>query len=189
MTSRSQLSTEISDFAQRYPQDRPRCQRFLDFIRAHPDCAHRSLEVGHLTGAAWLIDPVGDQVLLTHHRKLDRWLQLGGHADGDLDLAAVALKEAEEESGLDQLLLLQPLFDLDDHRIPARKSDPEHTHYDFRYVIVAHGSLEPKISHESLDLRWWPVQALTGQQWDESLNRMARRWLANRERWLSDPPR
>ena len=71
-------------------------QCFEDFARAHPDCCERTLLVGHFTGSAWLVSADGERVLLTHHRKLGRWLQLGGHADGDGDLAQVALREAEE---------------------------------------------------------------------------------------------
>lgn len=185
MPERTSLRAEIDDFAQRYPTDAARARRFVNFIDRHPDCAERSLAIGHLTGAAWLVDPSGDRVLLTHHRKLQRWLQLGGHADGDLDLAAVALKEAEEESGLGDLQLLRPLLDLDDHLIPARGDEPEHTHYDLRYVIIARGSLQPQISHESLDLRWWPIEALSQSDWDDSIQRMAQRWLRDRKRWLA----
>jgi len=184
MTSRSELCQQLAEFADRHPDDRARAERFRQFVQDHPDCAERSLARGHLTGAAWLIDPPGQRVLLTHHRKLQRWLQLGGHADGDLDIAGVALKEAVEESGLDQLRLLQPVFDLDDHSIPQRKQDPEHLHFDIRYVIVAEGSLEPKISHESLDLRWWQIEELTQPNWDESISRMAQRWLDERDQWL-----
>src|SRR4051794_7952145 len=67
------------------------------FVRQYAECFHRSLAIGHLTGSAWLLDTTGGRVLLTHHRKLDRWIQLGGHADGDPDLLGVALREAREE--------------------------------------------------------------------------------------------
>ncbi len=184
MPNRQLLIAELEQFAQRYPSDQDRAGRFIDFVNAHPDCAARELAVGHLTGAAWLVDPGGARVLLTHHRKLQRWLQLGGHADGDLDLAAVALKEAQEESGLPDLQLLQPLLDIDDHPIPANARDPAHVHYDLRYVVIARGSLQPTISDESLDLRWWPVSDLTESTWEPSLRRMAVRWLTQREHWL-----
>ena len=72
----------------------------LDFVRAHPDCLARTCAPGHLTGSAWIVSPDRRRTLLTHHRKLGKWLQLGGHADGDADLLAVALREAREESGL-----------------------------------------------------------------------------------------
>src|SRR5207245_814459 len=78
---------------------------FRRFMAAHADAAERHLAHGHLTGSAWLASSDGARVLLTHHRKLDRWLQLGGHADGDVDLARIALREAEEESGLRDLIV------------------------------------------------------------------------------------
>src|SRR3546814_2817239 len=94
------------------------------------------------------------RVLLTHHRKLDRWLQLGGHADGDRDLARSALREAEEESGLSGLRVVPGIFDLDRHMIPEHKGVPAHWHYDVRYVVVAGRDEDFAVSEESLDLAW-----------------------------------
>ena len=94
---------------------------------------------GHFTASAWLVDGAGERVLLTHHRKLDRWLQLGGHADGDRDFARVALREAEEESGLTGLSVEPAIFDLDAHWIPEHKDVPAHCHYDVRFVVRAGG--------------------------------------------------
>jgi ADP-ribose pyrophosphatase YjhB (NUDIX family) len=107
---------------------------FQAFAGAHTDCCERTLAEGHFTGSAWLVSADGERVLLTHHRKLGRWLQLGGHADGEGDLAAVALREAEEESGLSRLLVEPEIFDLDRHLIPARGSEPAHWHYDVRFL-------------------------------------------------------
>src|SRR5690606_29728042 len=92
--------------------------RFVAFVREQPDCFRRELLVGHVTGSAWIVDRAGERVLVTHHRKLDRWLQPGGHADGDPDVAAVALREAHEETGLQHLhLQADAIFDLDIHGI------------------------------------------------------------------------
>jgi len=126
------------------------------------------------------VAPGGQRLLLTHHRKLQRWLQLGGHADGDRDLAQVALKEAEEESGLSGLVLEDPaIFDLDKHWIPERKDVPGHWHYDVRFVIRALGGEAFVLSDESLDLAWRPVTEVAADpESDESMQRMARRWLA-----------
>ncbi|MGE6335203.1 NUDIX hydrolase, partial [Stenotrophomonas sp. NPDC077659] len=122
----------------------------------------------------------GQRLLLTHHRKLLRWLQLGGHADGDRDLARVALKEAEEESGLAGLVLDDPaIFDLDKHWIPEHKGVPGHWHYDVRFVIRAAGGEAFVLSEESLDLAWRPVaEVAIDPASDASMQRMARRWLA-----------
>ncbi|MFC4821377.1 NUDIX hydrolase [Dokdonella ginsengisoli] len=147
-------------------------------MTARVDAACRELLEGHLTGSAWLVSADGRRVLLTHHRKLDRWLQLGGHADGDADLACVALREAEEESGLTGLVVERTIFDLDRHRIPARGDVPEHWHYDVRYVVRATGSEAFTVSEESHALAWRDVAELAAADTaDESLRRMARRWL------------
>ena len=154
-------------------------QDFLDFATRHADCCDRALDVGHFTGSAWLVSADSQRVLLTHHRKLGRWLQLGGHADGDGDLAQVALREAGEESGLADLSVETEIFDLDRHRIPARDRDPEHWHYDVRFVVRAHGCESFEVSEESHALAWRRIEEIAfDASADESLRRMARKWLA-----------
>ncbi|WP_233842786.1 NUDIX hydrolase [Dyella sp. 2HG41-7] len=140
---------------------------------------HRENTAGHFTGSAWLVDSDGEHVLLTHHRKLNRWLQLGGHADGDSDLAAVALREACEESGLAELVVDPEIFDVDKHWIPARNDEPGHWHYDVRYVVRARVRDAFVVSDESLELAWVSIRTLADEpETDESLQRMARKWLA-----------
>lgn len=153
-------------------------QAFREFMLADPDAASRARLHAHLTGSAWLVGIDGVQVLLTHHRKLDRWLQLGGHADGDTDLARVALREAEEESGLADLVVETDIFDLDRHRIPARGDEAGHWHYDVRYVVRATTSEAFSVSAESKALAWRSIENLCGDaESDKSLRRMARKWL------------
>ncbi len=148
----------------------------LAFVEAEPRCAERSLAVGHLTGSAWIVNRERTRTLLTHHRKLNKWLQLGGHADGDLDLAAVALREAQEESGLRNLRLVSPvLFDVDRHRIPARGTEPEHWHYDLRFVFEADPDEALVLSDESHDLAWIEIARLADFNDEESMLRMARK--------------
>jgi 8-oxo-dGTP pyrophosphatase MutT (NUDIX family) len=177
------LAPDLGDALRRHAQAYPRdpSHAFLDFLASAPQVFERSHAVGHFTGSAWLVSGDGERVLLTHHRKLGRWLQLGGHADGDRDLARVALREAEEESGLRELAVHPDIFDLDRHLIPARGDEPAHWHYDVRYVVRATGSETFVVSEESLELAWRPIASIADDvQAGESLRRMAQRWLARK---------
>lgn len=172
------------DAIRRYPaadaEERERQQRFLSFIASQDAPASRATLVGHLTASAWLVSGDGRRVLLTHHRKLGRWLQLGGHIDAaETDLAQAALREAEEESGLSGLAVDTAIFDLDDHLIPARGAEPAHVHYDLRYVVRAGIDEDFRISPESLDLAWVDIANLAAAiDTETSLRRMAQRWLS-----------
>jgi len=153
--------------------------QFEDFAQTHADAFERGNPVAHFTGSAWLVSADGERVLLMHHRKLDRWLQPGGHADGDTDLARVALREAEEETGLAGLHVDGGIFDVDRHRIPARADEPEHWHYDLRYVVRASADESFVVNAESHALTWRPVNEVAADETlDTSLRRMARKWLA-----------
>lgn len=144
-----------------------------EFVETYSNCADRTLEVGHLTGSAWIVDPPRTRVLLTEHRKLGKWLQLGGHADGDFDLASVALREAQEESGLTRLRLVSPaVFDLDRHWIPARREELEHWHYDLRFLIEADPSEPLVTSHESKSLAWVALSRIETYTTEDSILRM-----------------
>jgi 8-oxo-dGTP pyrophosphatase MutT (NUDIX family) len=161
---------------------RPAIRQFREFALAHRDCFERACAPGHFTGSAWLVDSAGERVLLTHHRKLDRWLQLGGHADGDADLARVALREAGEESGLVDLVVEPAIFDLDRHLIPARANEPAQWHYDVRFVVHATGSDRFTANEESHELGWRRIADVADDEsLDRSLRRMARRWLARKD--------
>jgi 8-oxo-dGTP pyrophosphatase MutT (NUDIX family) len=152
---------------------------FTDFALERVDCCERTCEPGHFTGSAWVVSADGERALLLHHRKLDRWLQPGGHADGDGDLAAVALREAEEETGLPGLRIEGGVFDLDRHLIPARGAEPAHFHYDVRFVVRAGADETFVVSEESHALAWRPVREIAvDAHADESVRRMARKWLA-----------
>jgi 8-oxo-dGTP pyrophosphatase MutT (NUDIX family) len=124
-------------------------------------------------------------VLLTHHRKLGRWLQLGGHADGDEDALRVALREAREESGLDVAPVSSRLFDVDVHEIPARGPDPVHLHYDLRFAIRAIASEAFRVSDESHALRWVSIDRIRTLTEETSILRMAAKWRTRG--WLTGP--
>ena len=148
----------------------------IRFVEAHADCLLRSCLAGHLTASAWIVSPARTRTLLTHHLKLDKWLQLGGHADGDADLLAVALREAREESGLARVrAITREIFDVDRHWIPPRKSDPGHYHYDLRFLIEADPNEPLVVSSESKDLAWIELHRVTSLNAEESMTRMVRK--------------
>lgn len=167
----------LNQYDEQEPENGHSKALLISFAERHPDCCERTLAAGHFTGSCWLVSKDGRRVLLTHHKKLGRWLQLGGHADGDSDLARVALREAEEESGLTDLVVEPEIFDLERHVIPARGSDPEHYHHDVRFVVQATGSEEFVVSEESHALAWRVIEELVDDvEAEESIRRMARKW-------------
>ncbi|WP_243049158.1 NUDIX hydrolase [Dyella sp. RRB7] len=172
------LLEQFQHYARRWPQEEG-TPHFIELLATGEHSFRREARDAHFTGSAWLASADGERVLLTHHRKLGRWLQLGGHADGDSDLARVALREAEEESGLEGLGVLPEPFDLDRHRIPARADEPEHWHYDVRYVVRAGASERFVVSEESHALAWRSIREIADDPAsDTSLRRMAWKWLA-----------
>lgn len=156
------------------PQDSQRnlVPRFRELLELHADSAERTCFPGHLTGSAVIVTPDRSRTLLTHHRKLDRWLQLGGHADGSYRLDEVALREAQEESGLDEFRFVTgEILDLDVHWIPPGK-EPGHFHYDVRYLLEA---LRPEaivVSEESVALKWFGWDEAYAVSTEPSLTRL-----------------
>lgn len=171
-----------------FPHEADVVDRITALVDEHVDCFERTCRPGHITGAAWILSPDRRRCLLTHHRKLDCWLQMGGHADGQWQVEEVALREAREESGMtgfdfirvDGALLP---FDLDVHRIPAlydaagQLLEDAHEHHDIRFLLIAHPNQEACCSDESHEVAWFTpteVEALTAE---ESVLRMLRKAL------------
>jgi 8-oxo-dGTP pyrophosphatase MutT (NUDIX family) len=151
-------------------------REILAFVDRHPDALHRSCRQGHLTGSAMVVDPETRRFLFMHHVKMDRWLQPGGHADGDAALPGVALREATEETGVAGLRVAVPAIDLDVHLIDAG-GDPPHLHLDTRYVVLAPPGAVANGNHESHALRWAGIAELDDLGLDAGTVRLALRAL------------
>ena len=152
-------------------------KKMLEFLSSHENCFERSLEVGHFTGSAWLVNRDNTEVLLMHHAKLNIWCQLGGHADGDADLFAVALREAQEESGIFGVQpLMEAIFDIDIHPIPGNSKEKAHFHYDVRFIFQVVSNEQIVQNAESKALKWFgrELEALPTRH--RSITRMFDKW-------------
>ena len=174
---RNKLLALLDDYADRYPGEG--VARFREFVERQPRCFERDCwDDGHVTGSAVVLDPAGTSMLMTHHTKLGRWLQLGGHADGDTDPLAVACREATEESGLVVTPVDDDILDLDIHTIPPRGRDPAHFHYDVRFLLRAERTGPLDVTKESLALRWVSLDGVEDLTGEVSITRMVEKVLA-----------
>lgn len=162
MKTRIDLTHSLEAYHSSFSEEQKFVTQFLELLK-HPRAYHRDHLPGHMTGSAWIIDKSKQYALLVHHAKLNRWIQPGGHADGDEDIVAVALKEAQEETGLKNLILLTPLFDIDIHPIPERKDFPRHDHYDIRCLFMADKTERILVSEESHAVEWVPLKEVSAK--------------------------
>jgi 8-oxo-dGTP pyrophosphatase MutT (NUDIX family) len=174
------LEQLLQEYYPQYSEEKVYKDQMLTFIKYHPNnCFERSLEIGHFTASCWLVNKDDSAALLLHHKKLNDWFQLGGHADGDHDLLAVAVKEAQEESGILNIVPVSgQIFDIDIHMIPANSKDKAHYHYDVRFLLQVVGDQPFVQNHESNELRWIDKNKgdLPTQSW--SVVRMFDKWIA-----------
>lgn len=177
--ARAVLDAALARHAQALPSRADVAAHFRLFLADPGPVFERPSREGHFTGSAFVVSRDSERALLLHHGKLRRWLQPGGHADGEPALAKVALREAEEETGLAGLVVEADIFDLDRHVIPARGAEPAHWHWDVRYVVRCTVDEAPKINRESSAFAWRAIHELAGDEsLDPSIRRMAALWLA-----------
>jgi 8-oxo-dGTP pyrophosphatase MutT (NUDIX family) len=158
------------------PEEAAAVRETVALVEANPQCLLRTCMPGHLTGSAWILSPDRRLTLLTLHRKLGKWLQLGGHADGQGDLLSVAMREAREESGLGRIRAVQAaIFDVDRHWIPPHGGEPGHWHHDLRFMLEADPAEPLSVSDESRALAWVEVAAVPSLNGEESMARMVRK--------------
>ena len=166
------LEEELRKYLDRYPEEKPTIDRFKALLQ-HPEAFQRTHLPGHITGSSFIVSEDLTETVLVHHAKLNRWLQPGGHCDGDRDVVQTALREANEETGLKTLTLLhREIYDLDIHRIPKRKDFPSHDHYDIRYVMKANVSEPIVVSEESHDVKWIALKELERYNSEAALLRL-----------------
>lgn len=160
------------------PEEQDVKLRMLAFIQQYPLCFDRTLQVGHITSSIWLLNHDKSKALLMHHAKLDKWLQLGGHCDGNPDVLAVAIKEAQEESGIQAIVpVSEHIFDLAIHVFPAMGTNPEHVHYDVRFLLQVISQDAIVRNQESKELRWITKDRSQLPTDEPSVVRMFDKWV------------
>lgn len=175
--NRQSLLDFFSEYKTHFPEENLFISQFQNLL-VQQNCFERTHLPGHITGSAWIVDASRRQVLLVHHAKLNKWLQPGGHADGDEHVLRVALREAEEETGLKNLAIISETpFDVDIHLIPARKDLGEHYHYDIRFLIEADPEEQIIVSEESHDVKWISLNVLKDWNQEQSILRMKEKLL------------
>ncbi len=176
---RQPLLALLRRYEAEHPDELACVSRITSLVTASPHCFERSCMPGHITASVWIASADRNRFLLTHHKKLNRWLQLGGHADGDPDVREVALREAREESGMGEFDFLpaqEPsLIDVDVHRIPAFGGEAAHHHHDLRFLLIAKPDQPIQVSDESHDVAWFDLNRIEEVISEVSLLRLARK--------------
>ena len=149
-------------------------KRCIKLVQNHHNFYDRKLQFGHLTGSAWIVNQDKNKSLLVHHKKLNRWLQPGGHTEAeDKNIFQAALREALEETGLKSIKALsEVIYDIDIHMIPAIGDMPAHEHFDIRYIFVADEQEILEVSEESNDLQWFSKEEIKEMTDEASILRM-----------------
>lgn len=179
MPHRNDVLSKLQKYRQHTldPDQNAKAREIESFVKSNLNCFDRNLLIGHVTGSAVLLSRDRSQVCLTLHRKFNKWVQLGGHADGNPDILAVALNEAQEESGILEIApLSQEIFDVCIHDIPEYQGIPAHKHYDIRFLLGVESEAPLVISHESIDLAWFKHNDPILETCNPSVQRLINKW-------------
>jgi len=174
--NRVSLILDFQAYQSEFEEERQFVGKFQELLKQE-DCFQRTHLPGHITGSSWIVNKDRTKTLLVHHAKLNKWVQPGGHADGEENILSVALREAEEETGLMNLKPKESIFDIDVHLIPARKDFPEHFHHDIRFLVEANEKEKIIVSDESHDVKWVLLSELENYTQERSVLRMKEKLL------------
>ena len=166
------LDILLLEYSKIYPEESAPLE-MLQFLE-QGNCFSKKNLNGHFTGSAWLVNPEKDHVLMNHHKKLNKWIQFGGHSDGEKNLLETALREMKEETAIKNFrVVTDEIFDVDIHPIPICNSMPAHCHYDVRFLIEADPEKNQiSASKESFDILWVPIDKVCNYNPELSVQRM-----------------
>lgn len=178
METQHSVLSQLAQLTPENPEEADARDHIASFVRRQSAFWSRDTAEGHLTASAWITDPEGEKAVLLHHRKLGIWVQPGGHVDDEDDsLQLASRREAAEETGLSSLKLKQAgIFDVDVHRIPARRQEAAHWHLDVRFWWTTENS-RLAINDEANELAWLNAAEIEKLTQEESVLRMVRKTL------------
>ncbi|MGE0145428.1 MAG: NUDIX hydrolase [Planctomycetota bacterium] len=179
------LRVLLDEYVARVPEHFDTVRRFHELLSKRRDALLRScFDPGHVTASAFVVAPSLESCALLLHKKLEKWLQPGGHVDGEAAVWRAAQREVMEETGLAALRLWSPagspaIFDLDIHPIPPLRTEPAHEHFDIRFLFLADAPEQLAISEESIDLAWVPLARLAEWTTEPSVLRLRERYATS----------
>ncbi|WP_342270130.1 NUDIX hydrolase [Rickettsia endosymbiont of Orchestes rusci] len=174
-----ELGNKLLNYNSNYPAEINNKIKMLEFLNNYKNPFSRELAIGHFTASAFLLNSDKTKFLLMHHNKLNKWIQLGGHCNGDSDVLAVAIKEAKEESGIEEIEPISTeIYDLDIHYIPERHQELAHYHYDVRFLLKTIDNDNFVKNDEASELRWieFSSYSLKDFSLEESVTRMIEKY-------------